>query len=383
MNGNYFLSNQCLLTRYLFDLKGKEIIFGDYILANISDKNLKDELNKNISEIYKKSEQDICLENYIKLIDISKNSSKDYVIDIFSKIVVIKKRNTAIDIRKDKIPNILWILDELTGNKQNFEFTNRCFFNILEIQQYPHDFIQFIRSAIAHSYTGNFENITSFLPQVNNLLKLENEKKKIDLLSHYLEVLTQSSLSYDSNFSLLNSISALELFLNCKEDSRRPSEQLTYKLNKILNNFETNKLKTIYGYRNSIAHGNFQIIPDNLVSETNYIINTLKQIVIIYIKNPNFANKYTSIMPYNHTQSEQSVNQFWKDNNTFATPKINVGDKKKYILDAFAYPSGKGIHAGHAEGYIATDILARYYRQTGYKVNYKSLTPILFCFKAT
>ena len=73
-------------------------------------------------------------------------------------------------------------------------------------------------------------------------------------------------------------------------------------------------------------------------------------------------------MPYNHTESEQSVNQFWKDNNTFATPKINIGDKKKYILDAFAYPSGKGIHAGHAEGYIATDILARYYRQTGYKV---------------
>jgi leucyl-tRNA synthetase len=41
---------------------------------------------------------------------------------------------------------------------------------------------------------------------------------------------------------------------------------------------------------------------------------------------------------------------------------------KYYILDMFPYPSGKGLHVGHPEGYTATDILSRYKRAQGLHV---------------
>ncbi len=39
-----------------------------------------------------------------------------------------------------------------------------------------------------------------------------------------------------------------------------------------------------------------------------------------------------------------------------------------YILDMFPYPSGSGLHVGHASGYIATDVIARKKRMQGYNV---------------
>lgn len=43
-------------------------------------------------------------------------------------------------------------------------------------------------------------------------------------------------------------------------------------------------------------------------------------------------------------------------------------DSKMYLLFAFAYPSGAGLHVGHVESKTALDILARYYRMNGKQV---------------
>jgi leucyl-tRNA synthetase len=42
-----------------------------------------------------------------------------------------------------------------------------------------------------------------------------------------------------------------------------------------------------------------------------------------------------------------------------------AGQPRFYVLDMFPYASGTGIHVGHPEGYIATDVYARYLRMTG------------------
>ncbi|MBQ2350300.1 MAG: leucine--tRNA ligase [Cytophagales bacterium] len=41
---------------------------------------------------------------------------------------------------------------------------------------------------------------------------------------------------------------------------------------------------------------------------------------------------------------------------------------KFYILNMFPYPSGAGLHVGHALGYVASDIFARYKKMKGYTV---------------
>ena len=63
----------------------------------------------------------------------------------------------------------------------------------------------------------------------------------------------------------------------------------------------------------------------------------------------------------------------WEERDTYRT--LNPGDEgfdptrpKFYALDMFPYPSGAGLHVGHPEGYIATDILSRYKRMTGCNV---------------
>ncbi|MEO8447179.1 MAG: leucine--tRNA ligase [bacterium] len=76
-------------------------------------------------------------------------------------------------------------------------------------------------------------------------------------------------------------------------------------------------------------------------------------------------------MRYNFTEIEKKWQQYWDENKTFKTPDIDHSDTSKpkyYVLDMFPYPSGDGLHAGHPEGYTATDIIARFKRMNGYDV---------------
>lgn len=47
---------------------------------------------------------------------------------------------------------------------------------------------------------------------------------------------------------------------------------------------------------------------------------------------------------------------------------LGFSKPKYYALDMFPYPSGVGLHAGHPEGYTATDIMSRMKRMQGYNV---------------
>jgi leucyl-tRNA synthetase len=77
-----------------------------------------------------------------------------------------------------------------------------------------------------------------------------------------------------------------------------------------------------------------------------------------------------SLNQYSHLEVEKKLIEKWISKEVYKIPNLKQEDKKKYILDAFAYPSGLNLHVGHAEGYSATDIVARFYRLKGYKVLY-------------
>ena len=73
-------------------------------------------------------------------------------------------------------------------------------------------------------------------------------------------------------------------------------------------------------------------------------------------------------MMYNHKEIEKRWQDYWKKNKTFKTDINDFSKPKFYALDMFPYPSGIGLHAGHPEGYTATDIVARMKRMQGYNV---------------
>ena len=49
-------------------------------------------------------------------------------------------------------------------------------------------------------------------------------------------------------------------------------------------------------------------------------------------------------------------------------PGFDPTHPKFYVLDMFPYPSGSGLHVGHAVGYIGTDVVARRKRMEGFNV---------------
>lgn len=76
-------------------------------------------------------------------------------------------------------------------------------------------------------------------------------------------------------------------------------------------------------------------------------------------------------MRYNPAEVEPKWQRVWDEQRVFETPTSidELSAKPKYyVLDMFPYPSGSGLHVGHAEGYTATDVVARFKRMTGHNV---------------
>ncbi len=70
---------------------------------------------------------------------------------------------------------------------------------------------------------------------------------------------------------------------------------------------------------------------------------------------------------YHPKKIEAKWQKKWLENQTFKAI-FDPSKKKYYILDMWPYPSGAGLHVGHVAGYTATDIIARFKRQSGYNV---------------
>ena len=70
----------------------------------------------------------------------------------------------------------------------------------------------------------------------------------------------------------------------------------------------------------------------------------------------------------NTKEIDKKWQEYWEKNKTFKTDAYDFSKPKFYALDMFPYPSGVGLHAGHPEGYTATDVVCRMKRMQGYNV---------------
>ena len=69
---------------------------------------------------------------------------------------------------------------------------------------------------------------------------------------------------------------------------------------------------------------------------------------------------------YNPTIIEPKWRKIWDETGVYTADLMS--DKPKYIaMSMFNYPSGAGIHIGHAMNYTISDVMARYKRQQGYE----------------
>lgn len=73
-------------------------------------------------------------------------------------------------------------------------------------------------------------------------------------------------------------------------------------------------------------------------------------------------------MSFDHKKIETKWQQYWDKHQTFKTNGYDFSKPKYYALDMFPYPSGSGLHAGHPEGYTATDVICRMKRMQGFNV---------------
>src|SRR3989344_7781279 len=71
----------------------------------------------------------------------------------------------------------------------------------------------------------------------------------------------------------------------------------------------------------------------------------------------------------NFSQIEKKWQKKWEEAKIFKSE--NFSNKKKvYVLEMFPYPSGYGLHIGHAFNYTIGDIYARFKRMNDFNVLY-------------
>ena len=73
------------------------------------------------------------------------------------------------------------------------------------------------------------------------------------------------------------------------------------------------------------------------------------------------------MLKYDSQAIEKKWQDKWAQAHTYRT-KGDPAKKKSYILIEFPYPSGNGLHVGHARPYTAMDVVARLHRMKGYDV---------------
>lgn len=84
------------------------------------------------------------------------------------------------------------------------------------------------------------------------------------------------------------------------------------------------------------------------------------------------AEESTTAVGINFKQIEEKWQKIWEERKVFAVKEEKADSKKKkfYCLEMFPYPSGSGLHMGHAFNYSIGDIYTRFKRMNGFNVLY-------------
>lgn len=75
----------------------------------------------------------------------------------------------------------------------------------------------------------------------------------------------------------------------------------------------------------------------------------------------------TKVQKYDPKKIESKWMKIWEKKKTYKT-KIDPKKKKFHVLDMFPYPSGEGLHVGHAKTFGGSDVYTRFKRLQGFNV---------------